>query len=62
MEYNVNLCFYFVWQEIILGPNDVKYVLQGLTRGTKYTIHIVAFKGDRWSKKTSISFSTGKPW
>lgn len=57
-----HLCFSFVWQEIPLGPDDVNYVLEGLSRGTKYIIHIVAFKGDRWSKKASISFSTGKPW
>ncbi|KAJ6654675.1 hypothetical protein lerEdw1_006697 [Lerista edwardsae] len=45
-------------REILLGPNDVNYVLEGLSRGTKYNIHVVAFKGDRWSKKASISFST----
>uniref|UniRef100_A0ABM5G9I8 Tenascin-N isoform X3 n=1 Tax=Pogona vitticeps TaxID=103695 RepID=A0ABM5G9I8_9SAUR len=45
-------------REVLLGPNDQKFVLEGLVRGTKYTIYIAAFKGDRWSKKTTTTFST----
>ncbi|XP_053247209.1 tenascin-N [Podarcis raffonei] len=45
-------------KEVRLGPNEERFVLEGLTRGTKYTIHIMAFKGDRWSRKTTTTFST----
>ncbi|XP_033007148.1 tenascin-N [Lacerta agilis] len=45
-------------KEVRLGPNEERFVLEGLTRGTKYTIHIMAFKGDRWSRKTATTFST----
>ncbi|XP_060088458.1 tenascin-N [Heteronotia binoei] len=45
-------------REVRLGPNEQKFVLEGLSRGTKYTIYIMAFKGDRWSRKAAIAFST----
>ncbi|KAJ7331769.1 hypothetical protein JRQ81_013949 [Phrynocephalus forsythii] len=45
-------------REVLLGPNDQKFVLEGLIRGTKYTIYITAFRGDRWSKKATTTFST----
>nr|XP_056700686.1 tenascin-N [Euleptes europaea] len=45
-------------REVRLGPNEQKFVLEGLSRGTKYTIYITAFKGDRWSRKAAITFST----
>ncbi|XP_054836313.1 tenascin-N [Eublepharis macularius] len=45
-------------REVRLGPNEQKFVLEGLSRGTKYTIYIMAFKGDRWSRKAAITFST----
>ncbi|XP_062990097.1 tenascin-N [Elgaria multicarinata webbii] len=45
-------------REVRLGPNDRRFVLEGLSRGTKYTIYITAFKGDRWSRKEATTFST----
>ncbi|KAM6456515.1 tenascin-N [Liasis olivaceus] len=45
-------------KEVRLGANDQKFVLEGLSRGTKYTIYITAFKGDRWSRKATTTFST----
>ncbi|XP_077188628.1 tenascin-N [Paroedura picta] len=45
-------------KEVRLGPNEQRFVLEDLSRGTKYTIYIMAFKGDRWSRKAAITFST----
>ncbi|XP_062835494.1 tenascin-N [Anolis carolinensis] len=45
-------------REIHLGPNERTFVLENLTRGTKYTIYITAFRGDRWSRKATTTFST----
>ncbi|XP_042321943.1 tenascin-N [Sceloporus undulatus] len=45
-------------REIQLSPNDQMFVLENLSRGTKYTIYIMAFKGDRWSKKAATTFTT----
>ncbi|XP_058034621.1 tenascin-N [Ahaetulla prasina] len=45
-------------KEVQLGANDQKFVLENLTRGTKYTIYITAFKGDRRSRTATATFST----
>ncbi|XP_044295079.1 tenascin-N [Varanus komodoensis] len=45
-------------REVRLGPNNQKFMLEGLTRGTKYIVYITAFKGDRWSRKATTTFST----
>nr|XP_060628665.1 tenascin-N [Anolis sagrei ordinatus] len=45
-------------REIHLGPNERTFVLENLSRGTKYTIYITAFRGDRWSRKATTTFTT----
>ncbi|NWZ22053.1 TENN protein, partial [Asarcornis scutulata] len=41
-----------------LGPREQRFVLEGLEQGTKYTIFVMAYKGDRQSRKTDSTFST----
>ncbi|XP_070602797.1 tenascin-N isoform X1 [Erythrolamprus reginae] len=45
-------------KEVQLGANDQKFVLENLRRGTKYTIYVTAFKGDRRSQTVATTFST----
>ncbi|XP_039204471.1 tenascin-N [Crotalus tigris] len=45
-------------KEVRLGANDRKFVLENLSRGTKYTIYITAVKGDRRSQTVTTTFST----
>ncbi|XP_026524919.1 tenascin-N [Notechis scutatus] len=45
-------------KEVQLGANVQKFVLENLSRGTKYTIYITAFKGDRRSRTATATFST----
>lgn len=54
----------FIWQAVQLGPSEQRFVLEGLEQGAKYTIFVMAYKGDRQSRKTDSTFSTGriKPW
>ncbi|KAI6064285.1 Tenascin-N isoform X1 [Aix galericulata] len=41
-----------------LGPSEQRFVLEGLEQGAKYTIFVMAYKGDRQSRKTDSTFST----
>ncbi|XP_032082697.1 tenascin-N [Thamnophis elegans] len=45
-------------KEVQLGANDQRFALENLSRGTKYTIYITAFKGDRRSQTVATTFST----
>lgn len=52
----------FIWQEVQLGPSEQRFVLEGLEQGVRYTIFVMAYKGDRQSRKTDSTFSTGRNW
>uniref|UniRef100_A0A8B9TRV3 Tenascin N n=1 Tax=Anas platyrhynchos TaxID=8839 RepID=A0A8B9TRV3_ANAPL len=41
-----------------LGPSEQRFVLEGLEQGAKYTIFVMAYKGDRQSRQTDSTFST----
>ncbi|XP_003340159.3 tenascin-N [Monodelphis domestica] len=45
-------------KEVKLGPWDQRFELQGLDLGVRYTISLVAFKGDRQSRSVSTNLST----
>ncbi|KAM4655084.1 LOW QUALITY PROTEIN: tenascin-N [Amazona ochrocephala] len=45
-------------KEIQLSSSEQQFVLEGLEQGIRYTIFVVAYKGDRQSRKTDITFST----
>lgn len=45
-----------------LGPREQQFVLEGLEQGTKYTVFVMAYKGDHQSRKTVGTFSTGRIW
>uniref|UniRef100_A0A8B9QFA7 Tenascin N n=1 Tax=Apteryx owenii TaxID=8824 RepID=A0A8B9QFA7_APTOW len=45
-------------KEVQLGPSDQRFVLEGLEQGVRYTISVVAYKGDRQSRKAGDTFST----
>ncbi|XP_044530823.1 tenascin-N [Gracilinanus agilis] len=45
-------------KEVKLGPWDQRFELQGLGLGVRYTISLVAFKGDRQSRSVSTNLST----
>ncbi|XP_006273007.1 tenascin-N isoform X2 [Alligator mississippiensis] len=45
-------------KEVQLGPDDQRFMLEGLGKGVRYTVYVLAFKGDRRSRKASSSFST----
>uniref|UniRef100_A0A674J2K7 Tenascin-N-like n=1 Tax=Terrapene triunguis TaxID=2587831 RepID=A0A674J2K7_9SAUR len=45
-------------KEVQLGPNEQKFILEGLGQGVRYTVYVVAFKGDRRSRKTANTFLT----
>uniref|UniRef100_A0A8V0YBW7 Tenascin N n=1 Tax=Gallus gallus TaxID=9031 RepID=A0A8V0YBW7_CHICK len=45
-------------KEVQLGPREQQFVLEGLEQGTKYTVFVMAYKGDYQSRKTVGTFST----
>ncbi|XP_010120399.1 PREDICTED: tenascin-N [Chlamydotis macqueenii] len=45
-------------KEVHLGPREQHFVLQGLEQGVRYTIFVMAYKGDHQSRKTESTFST----
>ncbi|XP_009891157.1 PREDICTED: tenascin-N [Charadrius vociferus] len=45
-------------KEVQLSPSEQRFVLEGLEQGVRYTIFVMAYKGDRQSKKTDSTFST----
>uniref|UniRef100_A0A8B9NGU2 Tenascin N n=1 Tax=Accipiter nisus TaxID=211598 RepID=A0A8B9NGU2_9AVES len=45
-------------KEVQLGPSEQRFVLEGLEQGVRYTIFVMAYKGDRQSRKTDSTFST----
>ncbi|KAM6396528.1 tenascin-N [Pluvialis apricaria] len=45
-------------KEVQLSPSEQRFVLEGLEQGVRYTILVMAYKGDRQSKKTEGTFST----
>ncbi|CAM4591199.1 unnamed protein product [Lepidochelys olivacea] len=45
-------------KEVQLGPNEQRFILEGLGQGVRYTVYVVAFKGDRWSRKAANTFLT----
>ncbi|XP_065530221.1 tenascin-N [Lathamus discolor] len=45
-------------KEIQLIPSEQQFVLEGLEQGVRYTIFVMAYKGDRQSRKTDSTFST----
>ncbi|XP_043861313.1 tenascin-N [Dromiciops gliroides] len=45
-------------KEVKLGPWDQRFELQGLGIGRRYTVSLVAFKGDRRSRTVSTNLST----
>ncbi|OXB84311.1 UNVERIFIED_CONTAM: hypothetical protein H355_007194 [Colinus virginianus] len=45
-------------KEVQLGPSEQQFVLEGLEQGTKYTVFVMAYKGDHQSRKTLGTFST----
>uniref|UniRef100_A0A8D0GKS8 Tenascin N n=1 Tax=Sphenodon punctatus TaxID=8508 RepID=A0A8D0GKS8_SPHPU len=44
--------------EVRLSPTEQRFALEDLGRGLRYTVYVVAFKGDHQSRKTASSFST----
>ncbi|XP_053929760.1 tenascin-N [Cuculus canorus] len=46
------------YKEVQLGPSEQRFVLEGLERGVRYTIFLMAYKGDHQSRKTDSTFST----
>ncbi|NXG00891.1 TENN protein, partial [Sakesphorus luctuosus] len=47
-------------QEVQLGPSEEQFVLEGLEQGVRYTVFVMAYKGDQQSRKTVSTFSTGR--
>ncbi|KFQ84922.1 Tenascin-N, partial [Phoenicopterus ruber ruber] len=45
-------------KEVQLGPSEQRFVLEGLEQGVRYTVLVMAYKGDRQSRKTDSTFST----
>ncbi|XP_074894714.1 tenascin-N isoform X2 [Buteo buteo] len=45
-------------KEVQLGPSEQRFVLEGLEQGVRYTIFVMAYKGDHQSRKTDSTFST----
>uniref|UniRef100_A0A8C3KA45 Tenascin N n=1 Tax=Calidris pygmaea TaxID=425635 RepID=A0A8C3KA45_9CHAR len=45
-------------KEVQLSPSEQQFVLEGLEQGVRYTIFVMAYKGDRQSRKTDSTFST----
>ncbi|XP_050757336.1 tenascin-N isoform X2 [Gymnogyps californianus] len=45
-------------KEVQLGPSEQRFVLEGLEQGVRYAIFLMAYKGDRQSRKTDSTFST----
>uniref|UniRef100_A0A8C3HMI7 Tenascin N n=1 Tax=Chrysemys picta bellii TaxID=8478 RepID=A0A8C3HMI7_CHRPI len=45
-------------KEVQLGPNEQRFILEGLGQGVRYTVYMVAFKGDRRSRKAANTFLT----
>ncbi|KAH1166061.1 hypothetical protein KIL84_015233 [Mauremys mutica] len=45
-------------KEVQLGPNEQRFILEGLGQGVRYTVYVVAFKGDRQSRKAANTFLT----
>ncbi|XP_026511984.1 tenascin-N [Terrapene carolina triunguis] len=45
-------------KEVQLGPNEQKFILEGLGQGVRYTVYVVAFKEDRRSRKAANTFLT----
>uniref|UniRef100_F6QEY7 Tenascin N n=2 Tax=Ornithorhynchus anatinus TaxID=9258 RepID=F6QEY7_ORNAN len=45
-------------KEVQLGPLDQRFTLESLEHGASYTISLVAFKGDRQSRKVFTTLST----
>ncbi|XP_029474656.1 tenascin-N [Rhinatrema bivittatum] len=45
-------------KEVHLGPEDRRFVLDGLDLGRMYTIYLVAFKRNHQSKRIATTFST----
>ncbi|XP_069718737.1 tenascin-N isoform X2 [Phaenicophaeus curvirostris] len=46
------------YKEVQLGPSEQQFVLEGLEPGVRYTIFVMAYKGDHQSRKTASTFST----
>ncbi|KAM9239012.1 tenascin-N [Leptosomus discolor] len=45
-------------KEVQLGPSEQRFMLEGLEQGVRYTVFVVAYKGDRQSRKIDSTFST----
>uniref|UniRef100_A0A8C0GZR1 Tenascin N n=1 Tax=Chelonoidis abingdonii TaxID=106734 RepID=A0A8C0GZR1_CHEAB len=45
-------------KEVQLGPNEQRFILEGLGQGVRYAVYVVAFKGDRRSRKAANTFLT----
>ncbi|TFK06946.1 platelet glycoprotein 4 [Platysternon megacephalum] len=45
-------------KEVQLGPNEQRFILEGLGQGVRYTVYMVAFKGDCRSRKAANTFLT----
>ncbi|XP_009871222.1 PREDICTED: tenascin-N [Apaloderma vittatum] len=45
-------------KEVQLSPSEQQFVLEGLEQGARYTISVMAYKGDHQSRKTDGAFST----
>ncbi|NXJ63880.1 TENN protein, partial [Rostratula benghalensis] len=45
-------------KEVQLSPSEQQFVLEGLEQGVRYTIFLMAYKGDRQSRKSDSTFST----
>ncbi|XP_009079004.1 PREDICTED: tenascin-N [Acanthisitta chloris] len=45
-------------KEVQLSPSEQQFVLEGLEQGVRYTVFVIAFKGDHQSRKTDSTFST----
>ncbi|NXP15739.1 TENN protein, partial [Thinocorus orbignyianus] len=45
-------------KEVQLSPSEQHFVLEGLEQGARYTVFVMAYKGDHQSRKTGSTFST----
>ncbi|KFR14682.1 Tenascin-N, partial [Opisthocomus hoazin] len=45
-------------KEVQLGPSEQQFVLEELEQGGRYTVFVMAYKGDHQSRKTDSTFST----
>ncbi|NWH63003.1 TENN protein, partial [Geococcyx californianus] len=45
-------------KEVQLSPSEQRFVLEGLEQGVRYTVFVMAYKGDHQSRKTDSTFST----